>query len=191
MRVRKAGERPTPPLTAARLERAGLDYLARFSASADRVKRVLVRRVRRAALIAEENQPIDTDALLIAIDALIARWIASGVINDSAYAEAKAASLHRRGLPKTRIALKLKEKGVGTPIVDAVLAQDPDLSDDLAAALSLARRRRLGPYRLAEKRAEFYQKDLASLARAGFDRRTAMTVLNAETPEAVLDRSED
>jgi len=44
-----------------------------------------------------------------------------------------------------------------------------------------ARRRRLGPYRMPEVRAERRDKDLAALARAGFDYDTARRVIEAET----------
>ena len=174
-------KRLPPPLTAARLERAGLDYLARFAASAAQLRRVLMRRVRRSAQ-AHGTDPAELAAIT---EALIARWIAAGVLNDAGYAEAKAVSLHRRGMPKARIAAKLHEKGVDRDVIDQVLTQDPVLGDNRAAALALARRRRLGPYRLPELRAASYQKDLGILARAGFDRRTALIVLDAENPEAV------
>ena len=175
-------KRQPPPLTAARLERAGLDYLARFAASVAQLQRVLMRRVRRSAQL----HGTDPAELAAVADALITRWIAAGVLNDAGYAEAKAASLHRRGIPKGRIAAKLHEKGVDRDVIDQVLTQDPVLGDNRAAALALARRRRLGPYRLPELRPVFYQKDLGILARAGFDRRTALIVLDAENPEAVL-----
>jgi len=40
--------------------------------------------------------------------------------------------------------------------------------EELEAARAYARKRRLGAYRSPEKRAEYRQKDLASLARQGF-----------------------
>ena len=55
---------------------------------------------------------------------------------------------------------------------------------DLAAAIRLAKKRRLGPFRLKE-RAEMRQKDLAALARAGFDFDTCRRVIEAESAEAL------
>jgi regulatory protein len=46
----------------------------------------------------------------------------------------------------------------------------------------VARRRRLGPYRPAE-RATFREKDLAALARAGFGFALARSVIDAERPQ--------
>jgi regulatory protein len=173
--------RQAPPLTPERLEQAGLYYLGRFAASAAHLRRVLMRRVRRS----EAAHATDSAALSQAIATLIERWIAAGLLDDGGYAGAKAASLHRRGLPRSRIRAKLQEKGIAAPVIDAVLTDTTEIGSDLAAAAALARRRRLGPYRLAELRDQFFQKDLGSLARAGFDRRTAETVLRAENPEAL------
>ena len=169
------------PMTPARLEQAGLNYLARFAASAVHLRRVLMRQVR----LSEAAHATDSAMLGQAIAALIERWITAGLLDDAGYATAKAASLHRRGLPKARIRAKLQEKGIAAPVIADVLGEASEIGSDLAAAAALARRRRLGPYRLPELRAQFFDKDLGSLARAGFDRRTAERVLRAENPEAV------
>ncbi len=54
---------------------------------------------------------------------------------------------------------------------------------DPAAALACARRRRLGPYRPPTERKPKREKDLASLARAGFAYDIARRVVEAETAE--------
>jgi regulatory protein len=179
--TRKGTARQAPPMTPQRLEQAGLNYLARFAASAAHLRRILMRRVHRS----EAAHATDSAALAQLITALIARWIAAGLLDDTGYAGAKAARLHKRGVPRNRIRAKLEEKGIAAPVIDGVLNETADIGSDLAAAAALARRRRLGPYRLPELRPQFLQKDLGSLARAGFDRRTAETVLRAEDPDAL------
>ena len=52
---------------------------------------------------------------------------------------------------------------------------------ELEAALTYARKRRLGPHRDAAKRAEYRQKDLASLARQGFSFDIARKVLGGDS----------
>ena len=56
---------------------------------------------------------------------------------------------------------------------------------DLAAAFKLARKRRLGPFREpdSEVRAERREKDLATLARAGFSYDVAQQVIDAPSVE--------
>ena len=44
-------------------------------------------------------------------------------------------------------------------------------------ALKLALKKKIGPYREPDKRREFYQKDLGTLVRAGFDYDTALDIL--------------
>jgi regulatory protein len=55
----------------------------------------------------------------------------------------------------------------------------------LAAAIALARRRGLGPYRKKEG-AAVRDKDVASLARAGFSYDIARKVVDADDPDLLL-----
>jgi regulatory protein len=59
------------------------------------------------------------------------------------------------------------------------LAEETGGDPALAAALALARRRRLGPWRPPAARAARRDKDLAILARAGFPRGLATRIVDA------------
>ena len=184
-----APRRPGPkPATPERLERVALFHLERFASSAENLRRVLMRRVRKSVQI----HGTDPAAGAAAIDALIERFLKAGLLDDKLYAEARAARLHRRGASGRMIAASLAEKGIDRDLIGTTLDEDDGdhgasarPGGDLAAAAALARRRRLGPYRLPENRAEFRQKDLGSFARAGFGRSIAERVLNAEDPDAL------
>jgi regulatory protein len=175
---------PLPkPITEETLENAALHYLERFSASAESLRRVLMRRVWRvAAALGEEPE---RGAALV--DALIARYLLSGLLDDRRYAEAKSRSLLRRGAPLSSIRQSLGQKGVEGGVVQAVLdeldeeCQDQGIDADLSAALAYARRRRLGPYRPPEKRPSHRDRDLASMGRAGFSWDLARRVIDGET----------
>lgn len=181
------------PLTAAALENAAVHYLSRFASSSGNLKRVLLRKVARAA--AQNGEEGQADAGARMVDALIARYLENGLLNDRAYAVQAASSLVRRGASRFSIAGKLAQKGVDSELVtETIAALDEDGSaSELAAACALVRRRRLGPYRAPGKRAEFRDKDLASLARAGFRLDLARRVLRAKDVEALerLARGED
>src|SRR5437016_2098061 len=116
----------------AMLEKWALGYLERFASSAENLRRVLRRRVRR--------RMHDDDETVRAADALI---------DDAAYAAGRARARLARGQSLRRIAAGLMAKGVGAEDRAAALqalretAPDPDL----AAACAFARRRRLGPFR--------------------------------------------
>jgi regulatory protein len=183
------GRRPGPkPATPERLERVALFHLERFASSAANLRRVLMRRVMRSAQIHDT----DPAAGAVAVEALIQRFLDAGMLDDKIYAEARAARLHRRGASARKIAASLAEKGIDRDLIETTLDEDDSESGhtarpggDLTAAAALARRRRLGPYRPPDKRAEFRQKDMGTFARAGFGRSIAERVLNAESPEAL------
>jgi regulatory protein len=152
------------------IERWALSYLARYASSAENLRRVLRRRLRRCS-------PAAADPLLqAAIEAVIARHRDSGLLDDDAYAEARARSLHRRGRSAYQIRARLLVKGVAPAVAAAAVAklrgETADL--DLRAACAFARRRRLGPFR---RGAVDRARELGAFARAGFARRVAEAVL--------------
>jgi regulatory protein len=159
------------------LERWALDYLARYASSAENLRRVLTRRVRRRFPEMERHAAGQ-------ITALIARYLETGLIDDAAYAAGRAQSLHRRGESMTKIRGRLAAKGVDPAAAEDALAglrtADPD--PDLAAACAFARRRRLGPYRSG---AADPTRELGAFARAGFSRRIAEAVLTCADAAAV------
>lgn len=165
-------------MTAERLENIALHYLGRYASSSGNLRRVLMRRVERAAA-AHGDDPADGARL---VDALIARYQRSGLIDDRAYATQKAASLQRRGASRFGIRGKLRQKGVEADLIDdavTILDEGGSGAGELAAACALIRRRRLGPYRAAGQRTAMRQKDLATLARAGFGLTVARRALAA------------
>ena len=56
---------------------------------------------------------------------------------------------------------------------------EEDGNGDLAAAARLAQRKRLGPFRPKEARADLRQRDMAALARAGFSYDVARQIVDA------------
>ena len=163
--------------TAKSLENAALYYLQRFASSNENLRRVLMRRVRRSA----QHHGTDPEEGTEFINDIIARYQRSGLLDDAGYAEIRTASLGRRGNSARAIRNKLVEKGVNSDIIDETLTnrQNEDADPELTAAVSLARRRRLGPFREDGIRPEFKEKDLAALARAGFNYDTAQKVIEA------------
>ncbi|MGQ0662431.1 MAG: RecX family transcriptional regulator [Pseudomonadota bacterium] len=171
-------------ITAAGLEEAALSYLERYASSAENLRTVLRRRVERAARAGAEAARRAAGAALV--DALIERFLRAGLLDDRAYAQGRARTLHRRGRSRSEIARALAAKGVRRSDIDSGLADlaAETVDPDLAAAVALARRRRLGPFR-AGRRAAWRAKDLAALGRAGFDYELACRVVDAASPAAL------
>lgn len=168
-----APRRAPPKLSPSYLENAALHYLERFASSTANLNRVLSRKAARS--LAHWGGEAEEARAMIA--AVIERLTGLGYLDDAAYARQKAESLHRRGGSLRLIRQTLKAKGV-----EADEAALSGLGSDLAAARALARRRRLGPFR-PENRADHRQRDLAALARAGFDYHTARQVIDGGDEE--------
>jgi regulatory protein len=170
------------PIDRAVLEEWALFYLGRYASSAGNLRQVLRRRVwRRAGAEAARA----ADAL---IDDLVARYRAAGLLDDAAYAAAKARRELAKGRSLRRIAAGLAQKGVASAEAAAALAglRDSAADPELAAACAFARRRRLGPFRVAPQER---QRELAAFARAGFGQEVARAVLacaDAAAIEALL-----
>ena len=172
-------------VTEKRLHNVALHYLARYSASTESLRRVLMRRV-QGSVRAHGTDPEEGAGW---VEELIVRLQGQGYVDDRNYAEIRARSLLARGTSLRGIRAKLREKGVGGDDIDWALAAATEEfpSPDMAAAAALARRRRVGPYRTADSREERRKKDLASLARAGFSYDIACRVIDAESIDALED----
>ncbi len=177
------GKRIPKPATAKRLENIALYYLQRFAASSESLRRVLRRRVSKS-IYHHDTDPVEGAEF---VENIIARFQQSGLLDDTIYAEGQVKSLFRRGLSQRAISNRLMEKGVDREIIDTQLRAlvDENPEPDLKAAISFARRRRLGPFRPDDQRSDRRQRDLASLARGGFDFETAKKVIDAEDSYAV------
>jgi regulatory protein len=178
-------------VTAKSLENAAVHYLQRFSASSANLRRVLLRKIERArraeAMVAPDAEK--------AIETIIEKLKRLKLIDDAAFAAGKAAALRRRGTSKRIIGGKLKMAGIDSDGIEAAIetadAENAPVSADdgpdaeLRAAIRLAQRRRLGPFRAKKERAERRQRDLASLARGGFSLDIARKVIDADDPESL------
>jgi len=167
---------------------AALAYLARYAATELSLRRILERRVERWARLAggsgdPESIAESAAAAREAVRAVVARLAAAGAVNDTTYAESRAVSLRRAGRSRRAVAAHLATKGVSSEIARAVVPNDD--ASELVAALVLARRRRLGPFRVGTKPdAAGYRRELAVLARAGFPQGVASRALSMDPWQA-------
>jgi len=171
------------------LRNSALHYLERYATSSAHLRRLLLVKVARSAAA----HGTDTEAGAAAVEALIGRLIAQGLLDDAAFARTKARSLHRRGGSARAIRGRLSQLGLGADLIEAAFAAlAEDVGDaEFAAAVGYARRRRLGPYRSdPADREERRERDLAALGRRGFSYELARRIVEAESPEALEDDSE-
>jgi len=180
-------KRAARPITAKYLLNAATFYLERYPTTVDGLRRVLGRRVRKAAMA---DAPV-MENVEQAIEEIVAKFVQAGVINDKEFAQTKARALHRRGTSIRLTRQKLKHAGVDGDTLDrAMAALDHELDTNPAqrewqAAVALARRRRLGPFRPDKDRKDKRTRDLAAMARAGFAFDIAKKVIDARTIDAL------
>lgn len=184
-------ERKPKKVSVKYLERAAYYYLGRFASSRRNLERVLEQKVRRRH---EDFSPA-SDEEITWIVATAEKCQALGLVDDREYATQKAHSMHRAGRSVRRIRGELNSKGVGEDDIGAALSaleeSDDDADLDRAAAITFARRRKVGPFRrigtgagavrLDEETRK--RRDLGAFARAGFSYELARKILAAEREE--------
>jgi regulatory protein len=176
------------PPTEAMLHEAALAHLSRYAASRAALIRVLDRKCERWARAADpEAAAAARPGLSQAVRDVVSRLAAVGAVDDAVFAASRARSLGRGGRSRRAIAAHLAARGVTGDDARAALPDDPEA--ELAAALALARRRRLGPFR-DPAAADDPRRELGVLARAGFPQDIAARALRTDpdTAEALLAR---
>jgi regulatory protein len=166
------------------LYQAALTYLSRYAATEAGLRRVLDRRIDRWArgVAGREDVAEQVVAARQAARAVVARLVAVGALSDTAFAESRARSLVHAGRSRRAAIAQLAAKGVEAGLAQTVLPEDPDT--ELAAALVLTRKRRIGPFRTSADADR--QREVGILARAGFAMAVAERALDTD-PEAAED----
>lgn len=170
---RRGKGRAKPPLDAVSLKDLALFYLSRYAVSRQKLLRYLDRK------IGERGWAGDGSADL---HALADRLEQLGYLDDEAYAAMRAGSLSRRGYGQRRIRQDLHHGGIEPDMVER-LTQGTDIDggahlpsgalggdshiDHVTAALTLARRRKIGPFGTGGMDEKERQRQIGVLVRAG------------------------
>ena len=162
---------PPKPLDDTALRDLALGYAGRYATTAAKLKHYLRRKLRERGWSGEDEPQVD---------ALIARFVELGYIDDAAFAEVRTRDLLRRGYGARRVGQALHQAGVDTEALDV---PEPDAAETRAAALAFARRRRLGPFAATPPDPKAREKQLAALVRAGHDFDAARAMVDAKDEE--------
>jgi regulatory protein len=167
--ARERSDRNRPPLDAAAVERLAIDYVARYATSRAKVRAYLQRKLTERGWAGDGAPPLD---------ALIAKLAESGFVDDRAFAEARTASLGRRGYGAQRVGMALRAAGIDPE--DSEAALDGAAESAWAAAEIFARRRRIGPFASVPGDRDQRQKALAAMLRAGHPNHVARAFAYAD-----------
>jgi regulatory protein len=158
--------RPVPPLDRPALERLALRYVERFATTRARLTDYLRRKIRERGW---EDEPADPAAIA-------ERMAGLGYIDDRAYGEAKAGAMARRGLGARRVAGALHQAGVKGEDAEAIAPGIEERAVD--AAITFARRRRIGPFADAAADRPMREKQIGAMLRAGHAPALARRIAN-------------
>ena len=167
MAYQRSAPRPIRPLDLEGLQSIALHYAGRYATTGYKLRRYLERKLRERGWAGDA--PAD-------LDVLIERFASLGYVDDAGFATNRAASLVRKGFGANRIRATLRAAGIDQECAAANAALEPNIA--LAAALSFAKRRRLGPFANDPDEPKARQRGYAALMRAGHDHETVRRVFN-------------
>ncbi|MFO0695766.1 MAG: regulatory protein RecX [Polyangiales bacterium] len=174
-------------LTETSLRRAAEHHVERHPVTEKRLVDVLRRKVLAHTRKTGEPAPADVETWIAKIASDLVR---TGLVDDRRLAESRTRTLRARGKSTRAVRESLRLKGVSKELAEDVLAAPGDDGShrateavDEESAWRLAKRKRLGPYRSPDARAEHRTKDLAALGRAGFSFAIARRIVDGEPPE--------
>lgn len=159
--------RPPTPLNSATFEEIALAYVARFSTTAAKLERYLRRKLRERGWYDAGEPPIGE---------LVRRYVERGYVDDEVFAREKAGNLLRRGYGERRVGQALREAGIAEDLREALR---PNEADARRAALTLARKRRFGPFGTAPLNKPLRERQIAAMLRAGHTLDNAREIIDA------------
>ena len=149
--------RPVPPLDEAKLNELALRYVGRFATTRAKLRSYLARKVRERGWDGAREPDLA---------AIAERFADQGYVDDSSYALAKSQSLTARGYGRRRVVQALTAAGVEDE--HGAAAREHAETEEVAAALRFARRRRVGPFaESAPRDPREKERALAAMIRAG------------------------
>ncbi len=164
----REGRAPPPALDRERLERIALRYVERYATTRAKLRTYLIRKLRKRGWEGEASPDVE---------GLVERLSELRYVDDEAFATARTASLTRRGYGPRRIDAALRAAGVADQTVPV------ETEERWAAALTFARRKKIGPFALAEVDRPAREKAFGALLRAGHEPAVARRIVQASPGE--------
>lgn len=190
----KREKRKKRPLDEASLRDLALSYAARFATTAAKLEMYLHRKIRERGVVDDAGQ--------IDVRAIVDRLVELRYVDDEAYAKARSGSLLRRGYGAKRVSEALRHAGVDENTCEQAA---PNAVTAREAAITMARKRRFGPFGLHEQAGlegsddthgddqpprldpAKREKQIAAMLRAGHGFDTAKLLIDARSIDEVED----
>ena len=166
------------------LYNSGLAYLQRYPASSHHFRTVMGRKITKSCRFHTDQNEEDCYKLL---DDLVIKFQELCLLDDTAYTKGMVTSYRRRGLSTNQIMVKLSMKGIAKDDIQKTLNEydldeyGTDRNGDIHAALIFARRKRIGPYDVMNKKEP--DKALGIMARAGYSYEISRKIIDMDQVE--------
>mgnify|MGYP001188345022 FL=1 len=155
-------------------------YIEKYSPSKQQLKTYLLKKYLNTK-IPNINKKNITDL----IDVVLEDLEKTKFINDKFYSNSKAKNLIQRGSSINKIRNYLLSKGIKYKYIKETIDQIKENNEeqDFFSAIKICKKKRIGPSRDENNRSLFYKKDIAILARSGFDFETSKKVMDLKKDE--------
>lgn len=160
------------------LDSSARDYIARFPVGRDALEQVLLRRVNKHQFA--ENDPAQ-DAAKTALTKVLDDLEQEGAFSATVRLTKERDSLIKRGRSPRVAMRKLAEKGASRDALDDLGAVDPEI--EFQVALTIARKRRIGPYRRNPVDRAGMRREEGILARAGYRHDIIQRIMETNTDD--------
>ena len=157
-----------------------MKYIEKYAPSKQQLRTYLLKKyLKFGAVGIKKNEIKDL------IDVVLSDLENSKYLNDKFYSNSKAKNLIQRGSSINKIRNYLMSKGINQKFVKETInkIKDENADQDFFSALKICKKRRIGPCRIEDNRPLFYKKDIAVLARAGFDFEISRKVMDMTDDE--------
>ncbi len=166
--------------TVEEMQNFSLTYIEKYAPSKQQLRTYLLKKYLKSK-IPNINKKNITDL----IDVVLQDLEKKKFLNDKFYSNSKAKSLLNRGSSINKIRYYLLSKGVNTQYISETIDKIKETNEDqdFFSAIKICKKKRIGPSRTENNRTIFYKKDIAILARSGFDFETSRKVMDLNKDE--------
>ena len=155
-------------------------YIEKYSPSKQQLKTYLLKKYLKTT-IPNVNKSNINDLINVVVEDLEK----TKFLNDKFYSNSKAKSLIQKGSSINKIRNYLMSKGINDHYIKETIDQiiDNNNDQDFFSAIKICKKKRIGPARDDNNRPLFFKKDIAILARSGFNFDTSKKVMDLEKNE--------
>ncbi len=179
-------KRPPKKITESYLYNSSLYYLQRFASSSGHLRNIMNKKISKSCQYHTEQDFSECTKIL---EKVIEKLKEQNFLNDELYTEAMVNSYRNKGLSSKMITQKLKLKSIPNELIQSKIRKinnqieeiSNNQSAELISALRLSKKKKIGAFSSGLKPKE---KELAMLARNGFNYEIAQKSLNMSKEEA-------